>query len=107
MSLREKNHADKLKKNISDLSATIAAKDLEYHELKEKAEALALQNKDFYEKATKFRDIFRQSETAQARKKQLEIEWRDTSDSLDLIEGTMCPKSDSTSLMYLQEPIMN
>lgn len=87
MSLREKNHADKLKKRISDLNATIAAKDMEYHELKEKAEALAIQNKEFYERATKFRDIYRQYEAAQARKQQLESDRRDISDSLDIIEG--------------------
>jgi DNA repair protein RAD50 len=91
MALREKNHADKLKKRVADMNAVIAAKDMEYHELKEKAEALAIQNKDFYERATKFRDIYRQYEAAQARKQQLEADRRDISDSLDIIAGKSYP----------------
>jgi DNA repair protein RAD50 len=104
MALREKNHADKLKKRLADMNATIAAKDTEYHELREKAEALAVQNKDFYERATKFRDIYRLYEAAQARKQQLEGDRRDISDSLDVIEGG--PEAcNSIGLTFTQGPI--
>lgn len=86
--LREKHHADKLKKRISDLNATVAAKVLDYEELKNRAEALALENKEFYEKAVKFRDIFRQVEAAEARLSQLQTDRRDISDNLDILEGS-------------------
>jgi len=87
LALREKNHGDKLKKRITDMNATIAAKDMEYHEVKERAEALEIQNKEFYEKATKFRDIFLQYEAAQKRKLALENDRHDISDQLEIIGG--------------------
>lgn len=86
---REKLHSDKLKGRISDLNATIAAKNLEYDELRAKAEALAIQNKEFYERATKFRDIFVQMEAAQERKMQLEADYTSISETIDLIEGNL------------------
>ena len=85
--LREKHHADKLKKRISDLNATVAAKVLEYDDLKTKAEILAIQNKEFYERATKFRDTFRQFEVAETRHKQLENDRREVTENLDILDG--------------------
>ncbi|KAG8832048.1 DNA repair protein rad50 [Serendipita sp. 399] len=86
--LREKNHADKLKSRIEDLNATVAGKEAEYQELNERVAALEVQNKEFYERATHFRDIFLHYETAQNRKNQLEMDLRDISESLELLEGT-------------------
>lgn len=93
---REKHHADKLKRRIADLNATVAAKVLEYEEWRTQAEALAIQNKEFYERATKFRDTFRQYETAEARLQQLQQDRKEISENLDILEGVylaiMLPK---------------
>ncbi|KAH9065351.1 hypothetical protein EDB87DRAFT_1749578 [Lactarius vividus] len=55
---REKGHADKLKARISDLSASIAKKEVEYQDTKKLYEALARSNRKFEEGATKFREIY-------------------------------------------------
>ncbi|KAN0125486.1 P-loop containing nucleoside triphosphate hydrolase protein [Lactarius tabidus] len=55
---REKGHADKLKARISDLSASIARKEVEYQDTKKSYEALARSNRKFEEGATKFREIY-------------------------------------------------
>ncbi|KAH8998513.1 hypothetical protein EDB92DRAFT_1835583 [Lactarius akahatsu] len=55
---REKGHADKLKARISDLSASIAKKEVEYQDSKKSYEALARSNRKFEEGATKFREIY-------------------------------------------------
>ncbi|KAH9049850.1 hypothetical protein EDB84DRAFT_1555814 [Lactarius hengduanensis] len=55
---REKGHADKLKARISDLSASIAKKEVEYQDTKKSYEALARSNRKFEEGATKFREIY-------------------------------------------------
>jgi DNA repair protein RAD50 len=55
---REKGHADKLKARISDLSASIARKEVEYQDTKKLYEALARSNRKFEEGATKFREIY-------------------------------------------------
>ncbi|TFY73425.1 hypothetical protein EWM64_g10589, partial [Hericium alpestre] len=46
---REKTHADKLKSRISDLNATIAAREVEFDETKHLYEQLALANAKFYD----------------------------------------------------------
>ncbi|PVG02753.1 putative RAD50-DNA repair protein [Serendipita vermifera] len=86
--LREKFHGDKLKARIADLTATVNRKGAEYDELKTTAEALAVQNKEFYEKATKFRDTFLKFEAAEKRKTQLEHDLSFISDSLEVLDGT-------------------
>lgn len=96
--LREKNHAEKLKNRIADLNATIISKDAEYDDLKTRAETLSIQNKEFYERATKFRDTFRNFENAQNRKETLESDYRDISEALEILEGEALPFSSSRVL---------
>ncbi|KAI9443279.1 hypothetical protein H4582DRAFT_1808403 [Lactarius indigo] len=55
---REKGHADKLKARISDLSASIARKEVEHQDTKKLYETLARSNRKFEEGATKFREIY-------------------------------------------------
>ncbi|KAG8827144.1 DNA repair protein rad50 [Serendipita sp. 401] len=86
--LREKNHSDKLRGRIEDLNATVAGKEAEYQQVSERSAALEVQNKEFYERATHFRDIFLQYEASQSRKHQLEIDQREISESLELLDGT-------------------
>jgi DNA repair protein RAD50 len=62
---REKGHADKLKARISDMNASIAAKEGDYQEVKKLYEALARSNRKFEEGATKFREIYLRVENLQ------------------------------------------
>jgi DNA repair protein RAD50 len=89
--LREKVHGDKLRGRITDLTATVSRKDIEYDELKTKAEALALENKGFYERATKFRDTFLKHEALEKRKKQLEQDHSFVSNGLEILDGVLYP----------------
>ena len=75
---REKLHADKLKSRASDLRATIAAKELEHETLGIEVGTMARENKDFYEKATKFRETYVKAENAQDRQKHLEDDYKST-----------------------------
>lgn len=97
----EKARADKMKGRLSNLAATIAAKEMEYENLRALAETLAIQNKEFYERATKFRDTFLQAEAAQERKKQLEEDHRNISNSVNLLDG-MAPKMRRRNLTLLK-----
>lgn len=75
---REKLHADKLKSRASELRATIVAKELELETLQTEVETMAKQNKDFYEKATKFRETYIKAQAAQDRQKHLEDDYKST-----------------------------
>jgi DNA repair protein RAD50 len=75
---REKLHADKLKSRASDLRATITAKELELEALRMEVETMAKQNKEFYEKATKFRETYLKAQAAQDRQKHLEDDYKST-----------------------------
>lgn len=75
---REKLHADKLKSRASDLRATIIAKEHELETLRIEVETMAKQNKEFYEKATKFRETYLKAQAAQDRQKHLEDDYKST-----------------------------
>jgi len=75
---REKLHTDKLKSRASDLRATITAKELELEALRMEVETMATQNKEFYEKATKFRETYIKAQAAQDRQKHLEDDYQST-----------------------------
>lgn len=70
----EKQHADKLQGRISDLSATIATKEIEYEETKKQYDELVLSNAQFYERSTKFREMYVKIENLQERKTRYEKE---------------------------------
>jgi DNA repair protein RAD50 len=54
----EKANSDKLKRRISDLNATIAAKEVKYEETKKQYEALVISNTKLYDMASKFREMY-------------------------------------------------
>ncbi|CCA77996.1 probable RAD50-DNA repair protein [Serendipita indica DSM 11827] len=85
---REKTHADKLRNRIADLNATVTAKDSEYNEVHDKASALAHQNKEFYERATQFREIYREYEAAQEKRAYLEKTLKEINENLEKLDGT-------------------
>jgi hypothetical protein len=86
---REKLHADKLKSRASDLRATIAAKELEHESLRIEVETMAKQNKEFYEKATKFRETYLRAQAAQDRQQHLEDDYQSTvaSGTVKILDG--------------------
>ena len=59
---REKGHADKLRKALSDLQSTIAAKEVEYDDTTKLYNDLTVANNKFYEYASKFREKFQEIE---------------------------------------------
>lgn len=86
---REKLHADKLRSRASDLRATIAAKELELETLRMEVETMAKQNKEFYEKATKFRETYLRAQAAQDRQKHLEDDYNSivASGTVKILDG--------------------
>ena len=86
---REKLHADKLKSRASDLRATIVAKEHEVETLRMEVETMAKQNKEFYEKATKFRETYLKAQAAQDRQKHLEDDYKSTitSGTVKILDG--------------------
>lgn len=86
---REKLHADKLKSRASDLRATISAKEIEHETLRIEVETMAKENKNFYEKATKFQETYVKAEAAQDRQRHLEDDYKSTvaSGTIKILDG--------------------
>ncbi|KAK0199473.1 AAA domain-containing protein [Desarmillaria ectypa] len=74
---REKGHADKLRKTISDLNSTIASKEIEYDETKKSYDEIVAANFKFYEYSLKFREVFSEAESSTKNKAVLEEQLRD------------------------------
>lgn len=55
---REKDHADKLKRRVTELNNNIASKEVEYEEIKKEYNVMVVANQKFYDNATKFREIY-------------------------------------------------
>jgi DNA repair protein RAD50 len=86
---REKLHADKLKSRASELRATIAAKEYELEAVRIEVETIATENKEFYERATKFRETYLKEQAAQDRMKHLEDDYKSTvaSGTVKILDG--------------------
>jgi DNA repair protein RAD50 len=84
---REKSHADKLKGRISDLNSSIATKEVEYEEMKKKYDAIVTANQQFYEYATKFRELYLKVENLQEKKGRYEVELADAKENVHELEG--------------------
>jgi DNA repair protein RAD50 len=85
---QEKAHADKLKSRISDLTATIAAKEIEYEETRKLYDELVEKNAKFYDWASKFRDLYRKVEGLQEKEKQLISDLAEAKENVQEIEGS-------------------
>ena len=79
---REKQHADRLRQRINDLTNDITQKEIQHEEMKKEYDALVIANKRFYDSATKFREMFLQLEALQKKEKELE-------DEIRLMRGTV------------------
>jgi DNA repair protein RAD50 len=84
---REKGHADKLKARISDMNASIAAKEGDYQEAKMLYEALARSNRKFEEGATKFREIYLRVENLQKEQQRYQEELAELRLNVQEIDG--------------------
>lgn len=84
---REKARADKLNSRKSDLNCTIAAKEIEYEELKKEYELLVKANQKFYDSATKFREIYVKVENLTKEKARYQEELDETRETLQELDG--------------------
>jgi DNA repair protein RAD50 len=84
---REKTHADKLKTRISDMNASITAKEVNYEAKVAEYNELAISNKKFYELGSKFRDIYQKIETLEDKKERFKIEKAETEATLQYVDG--------------------
>lgn len=87
---REKGHADKLKNRISDLSDSMATKQLELEDSKREYDRLVASNQRFYDSATKFRDIYSKVENLEAMKLRFQEDLAQARENMQELEGTMC-----------------
>ncbi|KAJ8080582.1 DNA repair protein rad50 [Marasmius tenuissimus] len=85
---REKNHADKLKKRINELSSNIAAKEVEYDDIKSQYDAVAESNTKFREFALLFREIYLKVENLEARKVTLQNDLEESKMNLKEMPGS-------------------
>ncbi|KAK7056765.1 DNA repair protein rad50 [Paramarasmius palmivorus] len=85
---REKAHADKLRKRISELSSVIAEKEIEYEETKKKYDDIQESNKKLQAYAVKFREIYLEVENLEQKKENLQTDLNETRLHLTQIPGT-------------------
>ncbi|KAL6304328.1 P-loop containing nucleoside triphosphate hydrolase protein [Sparassis latifolia] len=85
---REKQHADKIKSRVSDMTGTISAKQMEYDELKKQYEYLVKANAKFYESATKFREIYVKIDNLNEKKAHYQEELASARENLQELSGT-------------------
>ena len=84
---KEKSHADKLNKRVTDMNATISAKEIEYEEIKKEYDQLVLANQRFYDQATKFREMYVKLEGLQERKLRYQEDLDNAKENLQAVEG--------------------
>lgn len=97
---QEKAHADKLKNRISDLNATIAAKEIEYEETRKLYDELVEKNAKFYDWASKFRELYQKVENLQANEEKLRAYYAEAKENVQEIEGSFRSHFDNV-LIYL------
>ncbi|KAF9267431.1 P-loop containing nucleoside triphosphate hydrolase protein [Marasmius fiardii PR-910] len=85
---REKSHADKLRGRINELSSTIAAKEIEYDDIKKEYDSIVEQNQKFQEYATKFREIYVKVEGLEDRKSRLKADLDEAKLDMKEVPGT-------------------
>jgi len=84
---REKQHADKLRGRIADLTSTIATKEVDYEQTKKEYEDLVKSNAQFYDYSTKFREMYLKIGNLQDRKKRYEAELELAKENVQEVEG--------------------
>ena len=84
---REKAHADKLKGRITEISSSIATKQVEYEETKKQYEAIVEANQKFYDYASKFRDMYMKIQSLEEKKGRLQSDHDDMKLNLQEVVG--------------------
>lgn len=85
---KEKAHADRLKSRLSDLTANIASKEIEYDQTKKEYEQLVLANKKFYDYATQFRELYLKIENLEQNRDRYNSELEAAKENVREVEGT-------------------
>jgi DNA repair protein RAD50 len=86
---KEKAHADKLLKRISEMNSSITAKQAEYEETKKEYDSVCVANRKFNDQATHFRQIYMKQEQLTSRRKGLLEELEEMKGELKEIQGPL------------------
>jgi len=70
----------------------MAAKEVEYENIKKEHEALVIANQKFYNYATKFRELYLTVDNLNSQKERFQAELEDAKENLQEIEGVLCCK---------------
>lgn len=83
--------ADKLKTRLTDSHSTIANKETEHEELQEVVRSMRIENKDFYEKATKFQEILTNAQSVAEQKRAAQQRYNEqmNGSGMRLLEGNI------------------
>lgn len=84
---KEKAHADKLLKRITDMNSSITAKQAEYEETKKEYDRVCVANRKFNDQATHFREIYMMQEQLTSKRKDLLAELEEMKGDLKEIPG--------------------
>jgi DNA repair protein RAD50 len=85
---REKQHADKLKTKISDLSATISRKEIEYESLVNAHDEQLTSNKHFYDNGHRFRESYQHLQNLQEKITRYRADLSDAQEVLQEFNGS-------------------
>ena len=88
---KEKAHADKLLKRITDINSSNTDKQAEYEEMKKEYDNVCVANRKFNDKATHFREIYMTQEQLTISRKRLLEELEEMKGELKEIEGVSNP----------------
>lgn len=84
---REKQHADKLRARIADLTSTIASKEIIYEQTKQELDELVASNARFYEYSTKFREIYLKIQNLEERKERYKKDLENAKETTREMQG--------------------
>ncbi|KAK7469247.1 DNA repair protein rad50 [Stygiomarasmius scandens] len=86
---KEKAHADKLRSRITDLTSTIASKEIEYDEVKSQYDVVVERNRRLYDYSAQFREIYSTVGSLEQKKEGHKQDLAEAKLNLQPIEGTM------------------
>lgn len=86
---KEKAHADKLLKRISEMNSSITAKQAEYEETKKEYDNVCVANRKFNDQATHFREIYMMQEQLTSKRRGLLEELEEMKGELKEIQGLL------------------
>lgn len=84
---REKGHADKLKKRVEAAEKEIATKEADHSKLKQDYDAIVITNRAFYDRGTKFREIFTRVENLEEQLKNAQADYNESKQHIDILNS--------------------